>query len=169
MHYIATVDKNEREIEVTESAPGHYHVVLDGKVYQIDAQRVGERTLSLIVQGNAYHIEVECPQEATSTLLVRGHAVSVEVLDLRQVRLRRALGASDVLDGPASMTSPMPGKVIAVLVKLGDVVQEGQGLVVVEAMKMENEIKAPKAGTVSSVNASVGAAVDAGALLCVIV
>ncbi len=168
MHYVATVDENEREIEVTEPSPGHYHIVLDGKVYDVDAQRVAERTLSLIVGGHAYQIEVESPQDATSALLVRGSAVIVEVLDLRQVRLRRAQASSGVLDGPANMTSPMPGKVIAVLVKVGDVVQEGQGLVVVEAMKMENELKAPKAGTVSSVNALVGAVVDGGALLCVI-
>ena len=110
MHYIATVNDNERDIEVTEPKPGYYNVVLDGKAYEVDAQRVGERTLSLIVHGHAYQIEVECPQETTSTLLVRGSAVSVEVLDLRQIRLRRALASSDPPDqGPARpCTYPRP-------------------------------------------------------------
>ena len=72
------------------------------------------------------------------------------------------------MEGPAVISSPMPGKVVAVLVEEGQEVEEGQGLVVVEAMKMENELQSPRAGVVKGLSAEEGVAVDGGASLCTI-
>ncbi len=72
------------------------------------------------------------------------------------------------VDGPAEIAAPMPGKIVAILVEEGQQVEEGQGLVVVEAMKMENELKSPRAGVVKNLTAQKDATVESGLVLCVI-
>ena len=168
MHYVALMDGREYEVEVTEIAAHRYRVVVDGKTLDVDAAVVGETTLSLIHEGRAYTIESERREEGGENLLVRGHIVPVEVLDLRRMRLRQAQASTLGADGPVEIRSPMPGKVVAVLVQEGAEVQEGQGLVVVEAMKMENELRSPRAGVVQRLTAREGEAVDGGAVLCVV-
>jgi len=91
----------------------------------------------------------------------------MELLDERRLRLRQA-GGKFSLEGPQRIDAPMPGKVVRVLVKAGDEVGEGQGLIVVEAMKMENELKSPKAGKITELHAVEGAAVESGAKLAVV-
>ena len=166
MHYVAIVAGEERQIEITEVAPERYQLLVDGRRIEVDAQEVSDSTLSLIVGEQAYNIEFESAGDRSHNLLVRGHVVQVEVLDLRRMRLRRAQEAAAGPDGPVSITAPMPGKVVAVLVTEGQQVEAGQGVVVVEAMKMENELRAPRAGTIRNLKAEVGAAVDSGAALC---
>jgi biotin carboxyl carrier protein len=129
---------------------------------------MSDTTLSLLVDDRSYDIESERLADGGQNLLVRGHVVHVDVLDLRKVRLRRVQEATGADTGPAKITSPMPGKVVAVLVKEGDTVAAGQGLLVVEAMKMENELKAPRAGVVKNLTATEGTPVDGGTTLCVI-
>lgn len=100
------------------------------------------------------------------TVHVNGTPVSVE----RQSRRRAtaAGAAADTTNGPVSIAAPMPGRVVKVLVSAGDVVAARQGLIVIEAMKMENELRAPRAGTVKAVNVTSGAAVEAGTVVVVI-
>jgi biotin carboxyl carrier protein len=100
-------------------------------------------------------------------VLVDGQVHALELLDERKLRMRRA-GGKFSLEGPQRIDAPMPGKIVRVLVKQGEAVAEGQGLVVVEAMKMENELKSPKAGTVAELHAVEGAAVESGAKLLVV-
>jgi len=168
MHYAAIIDGVEHQVEITEVAAGRYQVSIDGRSLDIDAQVVGETTLSLIHDGEAYNVESEKLPDGTENLLVRGHVLHAEVLDLRRLRLRQAQASVATVDGPATITSPMPGKVVAVLVQEGEEVEAGQGLLVVEAMKMENELRAPRAGTVQNLAAQEGAAVEGGAVLCVV-
>ena len=99
-------------------------------------------------------------------VLVGETVYPLEILDERKLRLRRAAGKF-TSEGPQRIDAPMPGKVTRVLVKVGDEVQEGQGLLVVEAMKMENELKAPQAGTVRELTVAEGQNVDSGAQLLV--
>jgi biotin carboxyl carrier protein len=94
--------------------------------------------------------------------------IGVEVVDLRTMRLRKAAEVTGGLAGPAQVSAPMPGKVVDILVEEGQEVQEGEGLLVVEAMKMENELKSPKTGVVRRLTATLGAAVESGVVLCVI-
>ena len=164
MHYVAIVDGVERDIEITETAPDKYLVVMDGRRFEVDAGAISSSTLSILLNDHAYLAEIVEPQYT----VVRGNAVAVEVLDLRRMRLRRVQESTATHDGPVTITSPMPGKVVAVLVQEGEEVEEGQGLVVVEAMKMENELKAPRAGVVRQLSAQQGVPVEAGKTLCVV-
>lgn len=168
MHYVAIIDGQERDVEITEVSPDSYRIEFDDKVFEIDAQAVGDSTLSVVKDNQSYNIESEIASDGSQNLLVRGELLGVEVLDLRTHRLRKAQESAGGIDGPVSIEAPMPGKVVAVLVSEGDEVALGQGVVVVEAMKMENELKAPKAGTITQLNAQVGVPVDGGVVLCMI-
>ena len=100
------------------------------------------------------------------TVHVNGTPVPVERRQGR--RAPAAGGAADNTSGPASIAAPMPGRVVKVLVSPGDVVAARQGLIVIEAMKMENELRAPRAGTVKAVTVAPGATVEAGTVVVVI-
>jgi biotin carboxyl carrier protein len=132
-----------REANVEVPEPGVYSVLLDGRSY--DA-RVEERPDSLVV-------------------VIEGYRFEVEVRDPR--RWSRKTGAHGA-DGIQTVTAPMPGKVVRVLVVPGESVQPGQGIAVVEAMKMQNEMKAPRAGKVLTVPTKEGATVAAGEVLATI-
>lgn len=176
MHYAAIVGglaeggegENEHEVEVQEVAPGQYRVHLGGRWIEVDARATSASTLSFMMDNHTYNIEFEKNPAGGENLLVRGHVVHVEVLDLRKMRLRKVQAQAGGAEGPTTIASPMPGKVVAVLVEEGQQVVKGQGLVVVEAMKMENELKAPRDGVVKNLSATVGSPVDGGAALCVV-
>jgi biotin carboxyl carrier protein len=168
MHYVAAIDGEEREVDITETAPGRYQLTVNGKKIEVDAQEVSPTTLHFLLDNHAYNIEIEHDKKGGENLLVRGQVLHVETLDLRTMRLRRSQVHATGVGGPATISSPMPGKIVAVLVKEGQEVTEGQGLIVVEAMKMENELRAPKAGKITRLSAKEGTAVDSGATLCVI-
>jgi biotin carboxyl carrier protein len=168
MHYAAIVGGDEREVEIVELSPGHYRITMGGRAMDVEVRAISERTLSLVLDNHAFDVELEKDPARGENLLVRGHVVNVEVLDLRRLRLRKVQAAHGGDTGPLNIASPMPGKVVAVLVKEGQTVEQGQGLVVVEAMKMENELKAPRAGVVTQLSALEGSAVESGATLCVV-
>ena len=168
MHYVAVVEGQEHEVEISEAAGDKYVVVIDGRRFEMDGRAISDTTLSLLVDNEAYSIEFETNPEGGENLLVRGELLQVEVLDLRKMQLRRAQESVGGADGPTVVSTPMPGKVVAVLVKEGDEVKKGQGVVVVEAMKMENELKAPRDGVVAELTAVEGSAVESNASLCVI-
>jgi len=143
---------------------------VDGKpprVLEVDAAHLTGLSLSLIAEGKSYACDVEPGKDGKVAVLVNGGIHELEVLDERRLRMRRATGKFS-LEGPQRIDAPMPGKVVRVMVKVGDEVTEGQGLVVVEAMKMENELKSPKAGKVTEVHAVEGQAVESGAKLVIV-
>jgi biotin carboxyl carrier protein len=117
--------------------------------------------LSVLLNGRSYRVSRGAGQEVT----VSGHLFSMEVFDPRDLRPGRGTTANQ---GRQEIAASMPGKVIRVLVAPGDAVEEGQGLVVVEAMKMQNEMKSPKAGRVAEVRAQQDATVGAGEILVVV-
>ena len=169
MHYVAIIDGEERQVEVTQIKPDIFVVTIDGRRLELDARALGPKSYSLVdVHSHANHtVELE-QQETSYKAHLHGQAVALEVLDLRRMNLRRAQQSSIAQQGTATITAPMPGKIVAVLVEEGQQVAANTGLVVVEAMKMENELRAPKAGIVRQISAQVGAAVESGAMLCVI-
>lgn len=172
MHYVAVVKtpqgESEHEVEINEVEHGRYQISIDGRAMEVDAHAISDNTLSLLLDHQAHNIEYEQNPSGGENLLVRGYVAHVEAVDLRTMRLRKSQATVAGFEGPATITSPMPGKVVAVLIKEGQQVVEGQGLVVVEAMKMENELKAPRAGTIKKLVANQGAPVEGGALLCVV-
>jgi biotin carboxyl carrier protein len=161
-----------------------YDVTIDGKNYRLDLNRVNERwtcrldgtelgvdavlarpdVLSLRIGNLAYEVKSERVANDLH-LWVGSRRFAVEVRDPRSLRGRVRAGDDQ---GPKKITAPMPGKVVRVLVSEGDEVEPGHGIAVVEAMKMQNEIKSPKKGRVTKVLAASGATVNAGDVLAIV-
>jgi biotin carboxyl carrier protein len=121
---------------------------------------------SLLLDGRSYEVAVDVEQ-GRATVHVNGQPLSVTLPGAR--RFGRGRGSQDAdASGPRRIVAPMPGRIVKVLVRTGDAVTPRQGLVVVEAMKMENELRAPGAGTVTDVKVVEGASVEANAVLVVI-
>jgi biotin carboxyl carrier protein len=149
-------------------------VVLDGG--RVEAEGVSAEAqvtelegtpVRMVRIGNEVHRVVarRGPTRGRYTLWLDGFRYEVEALDERARAIRELAGANAGPAGPAPLIAPMPGMIVRVAVQVGDTVQVGQGLVVMEAMKMENELRATAAGTVKAVLAQPGTAVEKGALL----
>jgi biotin carboxyl carrier protein len=166
--YVALLDGGKREetIKVTGHGTGRYQVEVGGRVHQVDAFRHDHGTISLLVDAQSYSVQLD-RREAEVKVHIRGNQYPLEILDERRLRMRQAAGKL-TLEGKHTLTSPMPGKVVKVLARVGDAVKEGQGVVVIEAMKMENEMKSPKDGKVVELHVVEGQAVDGGARLAAI-
>ncbi len=128
----------ERQFSIVPLAPGSYSVLIDGRGYEVIA---GEE------------------------IRVNGRAFAVDIFDPRGMRARKTAGGGA---GRQSIAALMPGKVVRLLVAAGDMVEAGQGLVVVEAMKMQNEMKSPKGGRVAEVKTKADATVAPGEVLVII-
>jgi biotin carboxyl carrier protein len=157
--YVALLDGGRREvpIEVTPRGPGRYDVRVADEVLEVDAFEAGPQTLSLLV-GDASHTARLDARGSRVHVRVGGGTFPIELLDER--RLTRA--------GRQVVEARLPGRVVAVRVKLGDVVRAGQPLVVVEALQMENELSSPKDGRVVELHVQEGQAVEGGAALCAV-
>jgi biotin carboxyl carrier protein len=164
MVYDVTVDGKPLRLALEKADPG-WICRLDGQEFRVDAVLTRPDVLSLLIDGRSYEIK----REQTTTdlhLWVGSTRFAVELRDPRSLRSRRD-GASDD-KGPKKLVAPMPGKVVRVLVAEKSEVEAGQGIVVVEAMKMQNEIKSPKKGVVQKVLAATGANVNAGDVLAIV-
>jgi biotin carboxyl carrier protein len=159
MLFDATVDGRTVRVEV-RGKDGRYTVVLDGKRLEVDAHETGAHFLSLILDGRSYEAGIE-KRPSGYTIVLPDDVVAVDLAPAA----RGAAAPFKKAAGPARITAPMPGKLVRVLVERGQEVAAGQGLVVVEAMKMENELRAPRPGRVTDVPVREGQAVEAGALL----
>jgi biotin carboxyl carrier protein len=165
MTYEVTIDGKLYHVELTRAGAA-LEVKVDGKPIAVDAMLAERDVLSLLVDGRSYDIKRE-HTAANEHVIVRGISFTSEVRDPRSFRARQAAAAGST-DGPKKLVSPMPGKVVRVLAPAGTKVEAGQGVIVVEAMKMQNEIKSPKAGTVQKIAAQEGSAVNAGEVLAIV-
>lgn len=160
-----------RAVSIESAAAGRYRIVIDGIAHDVEAERVGTLGFSMLVGANGRSRELTvAPASAgadAGELLVGldGRLVAVTV-DGRRRRTASDAGAGGA--GDHAVTAPMPGRVVRVLVAAGDTVAARQGVVVVEAMKMENELRTPKAGVVKDVAVAPGTLVEAGRVLMVI-
>jgi biotin carboxyl carrier protein len=137
-------DAAERAANVEIPEPCVYSVLLDGRIYDARVEETAAGTLLIVIDGYRFEMEVRDPRRWSRKDATRG------------------------ADGVQTVAAPMPGKVVRVLVSPGDEVKAGQGLLVVEAMKMQNEMKAARAGRILSVTAKEGATVAAGEVLATI-
>ena len=158
----ATVRGRSIRVEV-QGGSGRYTVRLDGRPLEVDVVRTGRHFASLLVGGESHEVGIEKGDEGYEVVLP-GETVTVDVAEAGR---GPSLPASPP-HGPSRLTAPMPGRVVRVLEALGADVVAGQGLFVIEAMKMENELKAPRAGRIQEVAVREGQAVEAGALLAVV-
>jgi biotin carboxyl carrier protein len=164
MVYEITVDGKPHRLDL-EHAESGWKCHLDGHEIVVDAVMVRPDVLSLLVDGRSYEVKRE--QTATDLhLWVSNTRFAVELRDPRSLRARRD-GAGQT-SGPQKLVCPMPGKIVRVLVTEKSEVETGQGIVVVEAMKMQNEIKSPKKGVVQKILAAPGASVNAGDVLAIV-
>jgi acetyl/propionyl-CoA carboxylase alpha subunit len=154
-----------RRVTVTRAGDG-FAVDVDGRLHHVDAARIGGHTVSLIVDNTWQRDTVITPDGGGGFVILAGGVPVPVRMNGRRVGARRDAAAAG--SGPVRVTAPMPGKIVRVLVKAGDVVHSRQPVVVVEAMKMENELRAERDGTITEVHAREGMSVDAGTLLIVI-
>jgi biotin carboxyl carrier protein len=175
MTFIGKLDDTEHIITVQDNDDDNhgYTVELDGRVYHVDAHAMPSEIVSALIDNKSYDLDLEKtnPHDSLDGRLgvrVRGRVVYLEMLDERRKKMKDAQMTRFSESGLVRIVSPMPGKILRVLAKEGQSVKEGDGLVVVEAMKMENELRAPRDGTVKSILAKPGDSVDSSALLMTI-
>jgi biotin carboxyl carrier protein len=158
----ATVDGRTIRVEV-RGGDGRYSLSLDASPLEVDLVPAGRHFASLLVAGESHEVGIE-ERQAGFLIHIQGEAVSVLLAEASRGATAPARGAH----GPGRLTAPMPGRVVRVLEAPGAEVAAGQGLVVIEAMKMENELVSPRAGRVLEVAVLEGQAVEAGALLALV-
>jgi biotin carboxyl carrier protein len=163
MLYEVTIDGKHYRLDLNR-AEGRWSCRLDGRDVEVDAVLACPDVLSLRIGNIAYEVKSERVANG-SHLWVGSTRFAVEVCDPRSLRGRVRAGDDH---GPRKIVAPMPGKVVRLVVREGDQVEAGAGLAVVEAMKMQNEIKSPKKGTVQKILVSEGAAVNAGDVLLIV-
>ena len=163
MTYDIAIDGKNYRLDLNR-ADGRWSCRVNGRAVDVDAVLARPDVLSLRIDNRAY--EVKCERVGGETHLWVGSVrFAAEVRDPRSLRARtRAVDDQ----GPRKLAAPMPGKIVRVLVSQGDEVEAGAGVLVVEAMKMQNEIKSPKKGTVQKILVSEGAAVNAGDVLAIV-
>ena len=162
MKYVVSVNGEQREVVLDEG-----QVELSGERMSVRLADLDGTPDKLVTIGDEVHRIVVRRGEGRGryVLSIDGHRYDVEALDERTHAIRELSGASAAASGPAPLKAPMPGLVVRVSVAVGDTVAAGQGLVAIEAMKMENELRCVAGGRVKAVHAVVGQAVEKGALL----
>jgi len=169
MRYDISVEGKVYRVDLKKGpapAPQDYWICqLDGREIKVDAVQLGSNTLSLVLDGKSFEIRRESAGEV-QRLFVRGRQYDVTVQDARSRKSRKRSLADNA--GSLKLTAAMPGKVIRVLAKDGDTLQAGMGILVVEAMKMQNELRSPKDGRLKQMLAREGMNVNAGDVLAVL-
>jgi acetyl/propionyl-CoA carboxylase alpha subunit len=163
MTYDVTINGKNYRLELARG-DGRWSCRLDGREIEVDAVLARPDVLSLRMGNQAY--EVKCERVGGDLhLWVGSERFAPEIRDPRSLR-----GRTRAVDdhGPKKLIAPMPGKVVRVIVSQGSEVEAGAGVLVVEAMKMQNEIKSPKKGTIQKILVSEGAAVNAGDVLAIV-
>ena len=162
MRYVIGIEGREYEVTLEGSAVRVGDMEADARIADVEGTPV-----RLVTIGDRVHAVVATRGQSRGRYTIRlgGFRIEVEALDERTRAIRQLAGAAAKSAGPAPLTAPMPGLVVRVLVTPGDRVQAGQSVVVIEAMKMENELRAPGPAVVRGIAVRAGSAVEKGALL----
>jgi biotin carboxyl carrier protein len=163
MTFDVTVNGRDYRVELEQADIGSWAGLVNGERVTVNAANTGSGMLSMLIGGESYEIVASPAQQQ---ITIGGVRYSVEVRDPRSWRARRARAGAQ--DGAKKITAPMPGKVVRVIAQPGTEVEQGEGVIVIEAMKMQNELKSPKKGKVARVLVDEGEAVNAGDVLAVI-
>src|SRR5579864_4857047 len=160
-----TIGDRARNLEI-ERHGGQFHFRINGRAVAADVVQVQPEVYSVLIDGQAFEAHIECDASGLR-VQIDGREFPIAIADPRQ--WRRSQNQMAAAEGHQQIVSSMPGKVVRVMVRAGDAVEAGQGLLVVEAMKMQNEIKSPKAGKIERIAAQEGQTINAGEVLAVIV
>lgn len=152
-------------IRVVDFTPGEATVSVDGSTFPVEERLLRPGVLSLIVDGRAWRVVLE-EDASEPAVLIAGERIPYSVNDPRSLRARRAHAAGT--DGPRPIKASMPGRVVRVLAQPGDAIEAHQGIVVIEAMKMQNELKSPKNGKLAELRVTPGDTVSAGDVLAIV-
>jgi len=156
MKYITTVDDKEYLVEIVDEK----HISVNGKIYEVDFESVsGQPVYSLIVDGKSHESYVQQGDDNWEVLL-RGRLYPVTVEDEREKRLRAAAGGGVAESGEFHLKAPMPGLVVAIPVEEGQEIKKGQVILILESMKMQNELKSPRDGTIGRIRVKTGESVE---------
>ena len=156
MKYVTTVNEREYLIDILDE----HHVNLDGQTYEVDFAMVGDQPVySLLLDGKSYDAHVYLDED-TWQVMCHGAMFSAQVEDEREKRLRAALGGKVSGQEEFHLKAPMPGLVVAVPVSEGQVIEQGTVLLILESMKMQNELRAPRAGVVTRLRVRPGDRVE---------
>lgn len=165
MKYISTIDDHEYWVELLDDG----RVVVNGKTYQVDFAEISEhKVYSMIVDGRSVEAFVY-PGEDNWQVVYQGKFFPVRVEDEREHRMRLAAGGEVRERGELQLKSPMPGLIVATPAQEGQHVEKGEVLIVLESMKMQNELKAPRAGVVTRLRVSIGDRVEQQATLLTLI
>jgi biotin carboxyl carrier protein len=161
MRYVTTIGEREYLIEILSES----QVAVDGVVYNVDFESLsGQPVHSLLVDNHSYEGSVY-PLEEGLQVILRGTLFTVQVEDEREKRLRASLGKGLAEHGEFHLKAPMPGLIVAVPVEDGEEVAKGDVLIILESMKMQNELKSPRAGRISRLRVRPGDSVEQRATL----
>jgi len=164
MKYVATIGDQSFEIEI-QSDGG---LLMDGQQLTADFQSVADQPVfSLLLDGQSYEASIHLADDAIQVLL-RGQLFDVHVEDERQRRLRQSSGGQVIQSGDIHLKAPMPGMVIAIPVEQGQEVTSGDNVIILESMKMQNELKAPRDGVISRLRVKPGDNVDQNQVLLIL-
>lgn len=166
MNYTATCQGKKSQVKVEDSGSGRYRVNLDGESYEVDFSNPQERTYSLIIDQQSYEVDISVKEANSYSIQLKSEHYNVAIVDERKRKLAEKMAS--VSSGRQEIKSPMAGNIWKVQKKQGDRVKKGEVLLILEAMKMENEICSPIDGIVTSMNALENGSVAAGALLCLL-
>jgi len=156
MKYVTTIDNQQFDIEVVDE----HHIRIGDRLIQVDFESVsGQPVFSLILDGKSYEAFVYQGEEDWDVLL-RGRQYQVKVEDERERRLKAAGGGGVAEGGEFQLKAPMPGLVVTVLVEESQEVKKGQVLLILESMKMQNELKAPRDGKINRIRVKPGESVE---------
>jgi biotin carboxyl carrier protein len=156
MKYITTINGREFAIEIVDDR----HVNVNGNLYQIDFEAVsGQPVYSLILDGKSHEAYV-LENDDEWQVLLRGRLYPAKVEDEREKRLRAAAGGGVAEGGEFHLKAPMPGLVVAIPVNEGQEIKKGQVLLILESMKMQNELKSPRDGVVNRIKVKAGETVE---------
>jgi len=164
MKYYVTIGQEEFEIEVRSET----EILLDGKPISVDFQSMADQPVYSLLLGNESYEAYVGEGENGLQVLLRGQQYDVEVEDERQRRLRQASEVPGSPGGEFQLKAPMPGLIVAVPVAEGDAVTRGQNLVILESMKMQNELRSPRDGVVQRVRAQAGERVEQNQVLIIL-
>ncbi|MBK8615732.1 MAG: biotin/lipoyl-binding protein [Anaerolineales bacterium] len=156
MKYITTIDNKEFEIEIVDES----HIRIGDRLLEVDFESVsGQPVFSLILDGKSYESFVYQGEEDWE-VQIQGRQYQVKIEDEREKRLKAAAGGGSVEGGEFHLKAPMPGLVVSVLINEGEEVKKGQVMLILESMKMQNELKAPRDGIMGRVRVKAGESVE---------